>query len=254
MSLSPSSFCEHCGTANKKQALVCQYCGHFLQKSADVLSYPEIEDLPTIEDLPPDDMHREHPRKRRSLSTTAWLVVAFCCLLIGGFSGDLIGTRNATDGNVANQATILNATGTALVATSTAQANATMATELNSTATAIVQTVTAMPDPNTIAGALPAPVQTAPRNGTVFNNYPRTLTLAWNSVAKAISYTVLIYYFQPGQTNCIGGTPLSKITDLTSTSYTFDYVGAQPGCWQVWATNAAGDGQKSPFWEFSFTQ
>lgn len=252
MSLSSSSFCENCGAANEKPALICHSCGHLLQESTDVFSRPTIEDLPTDEGF--QEYYRIGTPKRRFLRTTGWLVVAFCCLLIGGFSGDLIGTRNATNVNAANQSIILNATGTALVATSTAQANATMATELNSTATAIVQTVTAMPDPNTIAGALPAPVQIAPRSGTVFNNYPRTLTLAWSSVSEATSYTVLMYYFQPGETNCIGGTPLSMITNLTSTSYTFDYVGAQPGCWQVWATDPAGDGHKSPFWEFSFTQ
>lgn len=192
--------------------------------------------------------------QHRSLRTAGLLILATCCLLVGGFSGNLIGTQNATNANAANQATIINATGTALDTTSTAQANAAMATAFNGTATAIVQTVTVMPDPNTTAGALPAPQQIAPLSGTVFNNYPRTLTLRWNAVSGAVSYTILIYYYQPGETNCTGGTPLSMTTDLTSTSYTFEYVGAQPGCWQVWAVNAAGNGQKSPLWEFSFTQ
>ncbi len=194
-------------------------------------------------------------QRRSSLWVVGMVFLAMGCLLIGSFAGNLIGSQNATNVNAANRVIIIGATGTALDATSTAQANATMAASFNGTATAIVQTVTTMPDPHTIAGALSAPVQISPVSGTVFQNYPRTFTLTWHAVPGAISHTVLIYYYQPGETNCTDGSPLSMITDLAGTSYTTaGFVGAQPGCWQVWATNATRNGHKSPLWEFSFTQ
>lgn len=112
-----------------------------------------------------------------------------------------------------------------------------------------------MTDPHATAGALPAPMQISPKNGTVFHDYPRTFTLTWQAVPGAASYTVLIYYYQPGQTSCTDGSPLTLTTNIADTSYTpFEFVGAQPGCWQVWATDASGAGYKSPLWEFSFTQ
>ena len=79
---------------------------------------------------------------------------------------------------------------------------------------------------------LSTPVQLSPANGTVFNNYPRTTTLQWLAVPGAASYTVQVYY-QPGDTTCTGGTQDYLTLNLTGTSYTFDFVGAQPGCWRV---------------------
>jgi hypothetical protein len=37
--------------------------------------------------------------------------------------------------------------------------------------------------------------------------------------------------------------------------YTFDFVGAQPGRWRVWALDKNGKpGQKSPWWTFHYTR
>ena len=129
-------------------------------------------------------------------------------------------------------------------ATATAQANAyaTATAQANATATAL-------------ASPLPVPVQVTPANGTVFNQFPRTTTLAWNPVPGAMSYTVKVFFYEPGNTTCTGGVLWKTATDLTSTSYTFDFVGAQPGCWQVQAVNASGRaGVPSPLWEFSYTR
>src|SRR6185312_5642057 len=105
-----------------------------------------------------------------------------------------------------------------------------------------------------LAGPLPAPIQVSPASGTIFNQYPRTTTLVWLPVTGAASYTVQIYFYSPGVINCINGSPYGQVT-VTSTSYTFNFVGAQPGCWQVWATSTNGvQGNKSSLWEFSFTQ
>jgi serine/threonine protein kinase len=102
--------------------------------------------------------------------------------------------------------------------------------------------------------ALPAPTQLSPASGTVFNNYPRTTTLQWSAVPGAASYTVQIYYYQPGDTICSGGAQDYLTPNITNTSYTFEFVGAQPGCWRVWAVDAAGrQSSISGWWEFSYT-
>lgn len=101
---------------------------------------------------------------------------------------------------------------------------------------------------------LSTPVQLSPASGTVFNNYPRTTTLQWSAVPGAASYTVQIYYYQPGDTTCTGGAQDYLTPNISSTSYTFDFVGAQPGCWRVWAVDAAGrQSPMSGWWEFSYT-
>jgi hypothetical protein len=42
---------------------------------------------------------------------------------------------------------------------------------------------------------------------------------------------------------------------IFTTSYTFDFVGAQPGRWRVWAVGVAEqDGPQSDWWEFNYTQ
>ncbi len=101
---------------------------------------------------------------------------------------------------------------------------------------------------------LPAPAQLSPASGTVFNNYPRTTTLQWSAVTGAASYTVQIYYYQPGDTTCTGGAQDYLTPNITNTSYTFNFVGAQPGCWRVWTVDAAGrQSSISGWWEFSYT-
>jgi hypothetical protein len=102
--------------------------------------------------------------------------------------------------------------------------------------------------------ALPAPTQLSPASGSVFNNYPRTTTLQWSAVSGAASYTVQIYYYQPGDTTCSGGAQDYLTPNITNTSYTFDFVGAQPGCWRVWAVDADGrQSSISGWWEFRYT-
>lgn len=101
---------------------------------------------------------------------------------------------------------------------------------------------------------LAAPVQLSPASGTVFNNYPRTTTLQWSAVTGAASYTVQVYYYQPGDTTCTGGAQDYLTPNITNTTYTFEFVGAQPGCWRVWAVDAAGrQSSMSGWWEFSYT-
>jgi hypothetical protein len=101
---------------------------------------------------------------------------------------------------------------------------------------------------------LSAPLQVAPANGSVFSNYPRTTTLQWEPVTGAASYWVEVDFYQPGVTSCTGGAVDVEPTNVPQTTFTFEFVGAQPGCWQVWASDADGHaGHKSPWWEFSYT-
>jgi len=101
---------------------------------------------------------------------------------------------------------------------------------------------------------LPAPVQLSPANGTVFNNFPRITKLVWSAVRGAASYTVEIEFCLP--VGCASNTvPLQLKPNLTATNYTFDFLGAQPGRWRVWAVDAAGqEGPISGWWEFRYTR
>ncbi|OPX79471.1 MAG: hypothetical protein A4E45_00627 [Methanosaeta sp. PtaB.Bin039] len=114
----------------------------------------------------------------------------------------------------------------------------------------IIGTVAAM--------TLPAPVQVSPVSGSVSDKYPRTTTLRWKPVEGAASYTVEIDCYhccQSGAWCTDVGDTWSVVPDITDTSYTFDFVGAQPGRWRVWAVSSSGaEGTKSGWWEFKYTR
>jgi len=197
---------------------------------------PELISMPS---RPTPGSTSPPPGARRSYRVNASLLITFASvlLLLTGSIGVFFVVRN-------NQIATDHANATSTASSQTATAN-------NATATAIAQanaTATALASP------LPAPVQVSPSNRTVFHNYPRTTTLTWEAVSGAASYSVQIYYYL-GDTTCTGGTPYPVVTGITGTSYTFDFIGAQPGCWQVQAVNASGRaGVPSPLWEFSYTQ
>lgn len=105
---------------------------------------------------------------------------------------------------------------------------------------------------------LPAPAQTAPAEGAVFNYYPRRTTLEWSPVEGAVSYSVEIDFCsgrRRGPGECEDPQPLPLGTrswapgsDIVGTSYEFNFLGAQPGRWRVWAVDAQGrEGFKSPW-------
>lgn len=105
---------------------------------------------------------------------------------------------------------------------------------------------------------LPPPVQLGPANGTSFDRYPRTTTLTWRPLEGAASYTVEIDCYgccQSGRWCTDVGKEWKVETGITSTRYVFDFVGAQPGRWRVWAMRANGQpGNKSDWWEFRYTK
>lgn len=105
---------------------------------------------------------------------------------------------------------------------------------------------------------LPAPVQISPANRANFDHFPRTTTLKWRAVHNASSYTVEIDCYHCCLANkwCADvGKVWKVVKDLTTTSYTFDFVGKQSGRWRVWAVGADGtQGSKSDWWEFVYTK
>jgi hypothetical protein len=83
----------------------------------------------------------------------------------------------------------------------------------------------------------------------VFHNFPRSTTLVWQPVAGAASYGLEVEFSDPP-----GWDPTQRISGITGTTFTFDFVGKQRGRWRVWATDARGrEGEKSPWREFEYT-
>jgi hypothetical protein len=86
-------------------------------------------------------------------------------------------------------------------------------------------------------------------NSFAFDLFPRTTTLAWNAVAGAVSYTVITEFGNASETNPFCDVPAdcglwtvqpAGTTTIPGLMHTFDFVGSQPGRWQVFAWNAAG--------------
>lgn len=107
---------------------------------------------------------------------------------------------------------------------------------------------------HTFTNAFPAPKQISPSAGVDFDHFPRTVTLAWETVPGAASYTVEVQFCPPA--GCAQGARRHRLqSNLRTTSYTFDFVGAQPGRWRVWAVNERGQaGLVSEWREFRFSR
>jgi len=106
--------------------------------------------------------------------------------------------------------------------------------------------------------SLPAPAQQTPRNGSRFNHHPHQTKLQWTPVTGAASYTVEVDCYQCCRSNAwctdIGKTYRVQ-PSLRSTSYTFNFAGAQPGRWRVWAIDKNGKaGAKSGWWNFTYSR
>ncbi|MDQ1640057.1 MAG: eukaryotic-like serine/threonine-protein kinase [Pyrinomonadaceae bacterium] len=120
----------------------------------------------------------------------------------------------------------------------------------------------ALSEPEKQAGVnLPAPVQTAPDDGVELNYFPRKTKLEWQPVAGAILYRVEIDYCDGlvhGRKKCLDPQPHHRERndrDIRETSFDFNFVGAQPGRWRVWAIDEKGqEGFKSPWRIFFYLQ
>ena len=97
--------------------------------------------------------------------------------------------------------------------------------------------------------SLEKPIQLSPANGQVFDHYPRKTTLEWKAVFGATTYVVEIGYKSGNKWDSYS----SRYSNTTS--YTFNFVGAQPGRWRVWAVGAGGqESPKTDWWEFKYTK
>ena len=105
-------------------------------------------------------------------------------------------------------------------------------------------------------GCFPSPpIQVSPPDGSVFDHYPRTTTLEWRPLFGAVGYRVEVDCFHCCEYGewCtdIGITWMEDY--VAGTTYTFDFVGAQPGRWRVSGIDATGlEGQRSGWWEFEY--
>jgi WD40 repeat protein/TPR repeat protein len=102
--------------------------------------------------------------------------------------------------------------------------------------------------------SLAVPQQVSPAEGRVFDDYPRHTTLEWTTVAGAASYGVEVDMF--AERWCSQAPPCRTLrsTGLTTTSYAFDFFGAQPGRWRVWAIDDTGrEGPVSAWRTFRYT-
>ena len=97
---------------------------------------------------------------------------------------------------------------------------------------------------------LSTPKQISPAHGTEFSHYPRRTILRWEPIIGAMSYTVEYEYKDESTWHSY-----RPISSITTASYTFEFVGAQPGRWRVWAVSADGvESTKSAWWEFRYTR
>jgi len=102
------------------------------------------------------------------------------------------------------------------------------------------------------------PVQISPPEGSVFEHYPRTTTVTWAEVQGVYSYGVEVDCYHccaEGEWCTDVGQTWFVTSEIYETNYTFDFVGAQPGRWRVWAIYPDGtEGPKSGWWEFRYLQ
>lgn len=102
----------------------------------------------------------------------------------------------------------------------------------------------------------------SPENGAILNYYPRNLTLDWESSSGSGTITYVLEYgftdsfshedlYDMGEwgADCTLFYPLKY---LSETSYSFVFVGAQPGRWRVKAKSEYGESEWSKWFYFRF--
>jgi len=112
-------------------------------------------------------------------------------------------------------------------------------------------------DPETSLSAkqiqLVTPTQIFPEDGVTFTNFPRTTTFQWEPVLGADYYMVEIEGLSPDGKYTNWTTSSGAIS---STSYSLDFLGCQPGRWRIMAINQSGvkrTSSWSPWRTFKYT-
>jgi hypothetical protein len=111
----------------------------------------------------------------------------------------------------------------------------------------------------TLAGkvTLPAPTLLSPPNGAQINDYPRNITLTWSAVPGARKYLVeIMACSSTNPENCFSHPMLEKNTrESLKNSYSFEFIGMQPGKWRVFPMTADSQmGTPSEWWTFTCTK
>lgn len=104
---------------------------------------------------------------------------------------------------------------------------------------------------------LPAPVLVSPYDGKVFDqSFPRNTTFTWEAVPGAKKYVLELMACSSSKPNDCFVWPQNKPKhEVFGTTYTFGFVGAQPGKWRVTAIDAKGiSGIPSAWWSFKYTK
>jgi hypothetical protein len=103
--------------------------------------------------------------------------------------------------------------------------------------------------------ALPAPRLLVPKDGSILDHYPRYTTLAWNPVPGADGYCVQSDYESGERWLSASYDSVPVLHHTYIPTYSFNFVGAQPGRWRVWAVDAQGNpGLKSEWREFRYSR
>jgi hypothetical protein len=89
--------------------------------------------------------------------------------------------------------------------------------------------------------ATPTPI--SPAEGEEFSIFPRNTTLTWRPVQNATGYRVMVEYGYPTAAGMAWASLYQK--DVLGTSWTFQFVGAQPGRWCVTAMDSTGVNKSS---------
>ena len=100
---------------------------------------------------------------------------------------------------------------------------------------------------------LAAPLLHSPTDGKTFAHYPRQTELVWAAVQAASGYFVEVEVSMRG----IGFVPepFASPRLVRDTTYAFNFVGANPGRWRVWAVDASGRPSVPSAWgTFRYTQ
>jgi len=107
-----------------------------------------------------------------------------------------------------------------------------------------------------LAAKLPAPAPKSPKHRAVFSHYPRRTVLEWSPVRGAKSYRVEIDVSSGGRWGMESrNKSFYGVKTVQGTRYTFNFVGAQPGRWRVWAVDSSGrEGVATSWQEFRYTR
>ena len=115
---------------------------------------------------------------------------------------------------------------------------------------------TPVPQPTaTLDTGLPAPVLESPYDGKIFDQgFPRNTTFTWSAVPGAKKYVLELMACSSSKPNDCFVWPKDKPRhEVFGTTYTYGFVGAQPGKWRVTAIDAKGvAGTPSGWWTFRY--